>query len=964
MKPRILLVSLGALLAAAACVAALGLGRGMTKARPQGNGATGPADANGRPDETTVPKAGPVEFVPTAEGVHTAWLVAGPFEKPQPEPEKIATPQEGKALSGRLWQLLPWPNTAVDLGEGGGIRYAAGSLVSAEGGERELRIRSRGAVRVWLNGQPAGGSERDAYWGLHNATLTVRLRKGANPLLLECASGLDGRAGFVLSLVEVSKGAELFAAQSAPAPERLALQLRDADPLRLHALLARAIAVSPVDVWLAPDQPPAISLSRTGSAPALNADLELRLTARPNGATETDRKPLVRQVAAADLLAGAGPVALPAPETACLALECAVEIAAPNGGRALSRSSCLFYSKAGLEEESRRLLARSLLTSAADRTAADAGALAHLKGEKALLMLSSPAPGETGARAALDELSAGREALEAAAGKRDPLAGRVGWLERAYRSEADGSAQPYRLYVPKRLADPAERQDREPRIPMIVYLHGWVPDYDKHSWVEEDSMRDFCAIAERFGAILLVPFGRSNTDFASIGEVDVLRAIDETCRLYPVNRDRVSICGYSMGGYGAYLVAAHHPDRFSALAVLSGRPVPYYLEQQGRAGKPRYKLFCLDVDNPLALAPSLLDVPVRIFHNRAEFIPFASALAMRDRLKKAGAAVGLQELGGDHWSGFGALASPETVGWMVAQRRQGRPARLAITTFSPRWGSAYWARIDRIDRWTEAAELDVDDDGRGAVRISARNVREFSLADVPLKTRIEGADAFHVEFLPQAGKETCAVRARLKTAPRPGRWAKSAALPGPMREACNGPFVVAWGSAGSADETADNEMKARRFAAEWRRFAKGEPQTVDEKTLSDDEKTARSMVVFGTPATSALVAEAAKLGALECRIAPDTFEVAGKRIGLTAGRGLVLTRPSPWANRGDRYLVVCAGAFYGENLSENHKLDLIPDFIVFGPGKEGEGEPPAILAGFFDSDWKADPSLVEVFEKP
>lgn len=336
------------------------------------------------------------------------------------------------------------------------------------------------------------------------------------------------------------------------------------------------------------------------------------------------------------------------------------------------------------------------------------------------------------------------------------------------------------------------------------------------------------------------------------------------------------------------------------------------------------------------------------------------------RLKSAGTAVEFTEFRGDHWSGgFVLLTSPDNLQWLAGRRRPDRPRSFTIRTWSPRFGAAWWAAVEEVDRWGLPAELSAEDDGRGTVRLSLRNVRQFRLSGVPRLTRIAGAEGFKLSVSTSASGPgdggALTVRGRLRNAAAPGRWTKGAALSGPMKEACNGPFVVAWGSAGPRARTEANEKGARRFVREWHRFAKGLPRVVDEKDLSAADKEGRSIILFGSPETSALLREAAPT--LECRLTESEFEVAGRKASL-AGRGIVLTRPSPWAPGKDRYLVVCSGLFYGEGLSENHKLDLIPDFVVFGPGTEGEGEPPAVLAGFFDSDWKADPGLVETFEPP
>ncbi len=72
-------------------------------------------------------------------------------------------------------------------------------------------------------------------------------------------------------------------------------------------------------------------------------------------------------------------------------------------------------------------------------------------------------------------------------------------------------------------------------------------------------------------AVWLRPGGRGpGTVFQSYGEVDVLDAIDAATRKYPVDPDRVSLFGFSMGGAGVWYLGSHLPDRFSAIAPLGG----------------------------------------------------------------------------------------------------------------------------------------------------------------------------------------------------------------------------------------------------------------------------------------------------------------------------------------------------------------------------------------------------------
>ena len=924
-----------------------------------------------RPDPPPPPKT-VVEFLPAEGGLHTAWLLAGPFEKPLEAPEKIAgiAATEGEPIivkafgeqeidvqtvEGPGWKLVASDQSEVQLtGEGPGFFYAIATLVSKAGGKRELLVGSYGSSRIWLNGKLLGATEEDYFSGGQSARLDVELSAGENYLILETSPEAD-RAGF---LVFLRKDGET-------APEHVALRLARAGRPRLLALLSKTLRLAGAgdDTWCEPGEELPLKLERVGSAPRLDGDISVKLILRPTGGAETVQE---QKIPVDGLLAGTAGIAVRAPAGNYLELECVAELTSP-GATGLGSSTNRFYSVGNMRSAAADISSRARREAA--RLGPDRTALALLKAEKALLLLAGDYLGASDAAGALEELEAGRAVLNAPEGPgADPLAGGVGWMERAYICPSDGSAQPYRMYVPKILADPARKQSGS--LPLFVFLHGYVESYDKHWWIDETDVQEILPIMEELEGILLVPFGRSNTDFVSIGEVDVLRTIEEVCRLYPVDRDRVYLVGYSMGGYGAYTIGAHFPDRFAAMVVLAGRPIPYYTEQEGPEGHPAYKNYCLNVDTPLILAPNLRHVPVRIFHGtRDGAVPIEGAAAMSRWLQQIGVTVEYTEVDEGHLSAYRVLTEAAPYRWLLEYRRPERPDSIVLRTYSPRFGKSYWANIDSIDRWTSPAQLLAREDGKGQVEVKATNVREFTLSRVAAEEgfKVVGARDYKISA-EQEEPGVWNIRGRLKGAPEPGRWQKTADLSGPMKEACNTPFVVVHAPAPGAPvddgrgPLDDNALKAYRFAEEWRRFAKGSPPVVAEADLSEEDKKTKSIILFCTPSKSALLKDpAVDLGST---LTDTAFVIAGRKAALTAERGLMLTRPNPWCPEKNRYLVVCTGLFYGQETAGNHKLDLAPDFIVFAPGGEGQGEPPAVLAGYFDSDWKAIPRLVEVFPAP
>jgi pimeloyl-ACP methyl ester carboxylesterase len=56
----------------------------------------------------------------------------------------------------------------------------------------------------------------------------------------------------------------------------------------------------------------------------------------------------------------------------------------------------------------------------------------------------------------------------------------------------------------------------------------------------------------------------------------LVRLVDQAVAEYGVPPDHVYMTGHSMGGYGTWVVGAHHADLFAALAVSAGAPTPVY----------------------------------------------------------------------------------------------------------------------------------------------------------------------------------------------------------------------------------------------------------------------------------------------------------------------------------------------------------------------------------------------------
>jgi len=222
------------------------------------------------------------------------------------------------------------------------------------------------------------------------------------------------------------------------------------------------------------------------------------------------------------------------------------------------------------------------------------------------------------------------ENLRAAEGGEDPYRLQSGYLRRAFRSRLDGTLQPYVVRVP-------EDYDPGRSYPLVVYLHGSASteaDITGHSFIS------------RGNVIEVGPFGRGPSNgFASHeAQVDIAEAIEDVLANYPIDRRRIVLTGFSMGGYGVYRTFYETPQTFCAAAVFSGVAV-YRVDG------------AIDFNQEQHLA-AFRDVPIFICHGELDRnLPFDRAQAMAERLRTAGARV---EFCGEPDKGHEA-PGPETI---------------------------------------------------------------------------------------------------------------------------------------------------------------------------------------------------------------------------------------------------------------------------------------------------------------
>lgn len=885
----------------------------------------------------------------------TTWLALGPLPQPLAAPEKLQ-PHWGQKTAGAQWRLKIGAGLVTDFSEelqsadtAGTVYYTSGVLRTEKGGQRRLSLvesGTRGKTRVFLNGVEVISYDPSVLQP-QKLSVFVSLQAGANWLVVETQAYYQ-HAYFVLAVHD----------PAARSPRSVAgdqLELAAAGDLaKLAERFARALELT-TDLHFARAGAQVRFTARLlAGCPRLGEKFNLELLGPAGRIGPAPLEPwnaaALRQqpVSGVYTVGPDDPALIPLRARLTWAKKPAVERTL----RLVNLSGCAREAEEGLQEVARleQRLGRRL-------------PLSRLEWERARLWQEKIASGEVlpGASAAGEvrrTIARARWAMSAEPKSPDPLAGRTGYLLRAYFSEVDESAQPFQVYVPTAYA----RKEKGEKYPLCLFLHGYVPSYDKHCWWEP--LPQMHAVFERRRVLLALPFGRSNTDFLTIGEMDVLQVIEEMKRWYDVDEDRIYVYGYSMGGSGAYTLMAHFPDLFAAGEVLAGR-CDWYLwqkretetPQQFRQRLPAFKRLLIDSDNPLDQVPNFRHLPLEIRHGTLDsLVPIAHARAMRAALAEAGFTAQLQETpGGDHWAGLEVLLSEEPLDFLLRHRRDPSPCRVSLKAYLPRYARAYWVEIERFESFGTPAEVDLEHrDGRLTFH-RLQNVGELFLRGKWDEEALAGGKppGFAVRL------EATGLRLR-----REGLAGEKAPLGrktlsgrcGPVKEAFNTPFLGVYGTT-DPPSAGTIRQNAQRLADDWQAFAKGKPRLISDQELTPEDVRRRNLVLFGAPSQNAYLKQIAE------RL-PVTFDerslVLGERKISLQGRGLVFVCPNP--ENLERYVVVNVGLLYGAHLPINHKWDLVPDLLVFEEACGEDRTNLPVAAAFFDLEWRLSRQLTWFFE--
>ena len=564
----------------------------------------------------------------------------------------------------------------------------------------------------------------------------------------------------------------------------------------------------------------------------------------------------------------------------------------------------------------------------------------------------------------------GDERRAALAGDSQPWTIRRGKVALGYLSKVDGSVQPYGVIIPA-------KYDAGTPIRLDVVLHGSsrpVGMSELRFMARFDDGDEATSAAPDQPFIELHPLGRVENCYRWSGETDVFGAIEDVCRRYNIDRDRIVLRGMSMGASGTWHLGLKHPDRFVALGPYCG-----YVDTH-RFSETPLETFVRVGELPEHLELGLHMLDSIDYAANAGVVPAIACMGEKDVFFQAHVLMGeaMQREGLTMVNlispGTGHVIDPQThaeqmrrIGEFAAAGRR-RPRELRFVTWTLKYNRCHWLEVLELDRHYARAELSARLKGQALEIDEPRNISRFAidiaqLPDVPTSLRVGTTPLPVVQGANVVAKRIVVVR-------RDGQWAiedqpdkaaqtgKRPGLQGPIDDAFTGPFLCVRGTGRpwNAGVQEYAEASLRRFSGEWQHYFRGELPIKDDVAVTDGDVQNRNLILFGDPGSNLWIAKV--LPQLPLAWSRDSLRLAGREFP-SANHVPALIAPNPLPGAGQRYVVLNSGHTFRE--AELAKLNylLFPrwgDWAVLKidpalPMKEA-WEDKVLHAGYFNERWK------------
>ncbi len=516
----------------------------------------------------------------------------------------------------------------------------------------------------------------------------------------------------------------------------------------------------------------------------------------------------------------------------------------------------------------------------------------------------------------------------------------TGLVVRAYASKIDGSIQPYGLVIP-----PSYKVGTKTRLDF--WLHGRSETLTELAFVSgrQKSAGEFTPP----DTIVCHLYGRFCNASKFAGEVDLFEALDHIRKNYTIDDDRICVRGFSMGGASAWHLGAHHAGLWACVAPGAGfAETPVYANMFKDAVKPtEWEQKLWHWYNATDYAANLFNTSVVAYSGEDDPQKAAAdtmARAMKDEGMEMVHVIGPKT--GHKYEPGAKKEVARLVDEKAAKGLDASPKKVRFTTWTLRYNTMKWVRIDGLQKHWERARVEADLDG-DTLKVTTQNVSALTLGTPATRTIIDGQELAGYTFRKAAGKWA----GRGPVAPVGA--VKAPGLQGPIDDAFMDSFVFVTPTGKAANPKLDAwvAVEQPRAVEFWRRIMRGDAPVVKDDSVTDAQMASSNLVLWGDPSSNKILAKIAD----KLPIKWEMKEIkAGGRTFLSDHHVPVLICPNPLNPK--RYVVLNSGFTWQENshLSNSRHVPILPDWAVLDVDKPNtlRMSERVAAAGFFDEGWE------------
>jgi len=560
-----------------------------------------------------------------------------------------------------------------------------------------------------------------------------------------------------------------------------------------------------------------------------------------------------------------------------------------------------------------------------------------------------------------------------------PWQQQTGLVVRGYRSQLDGSAQPYGLVIPATGTIQGSGSLR-----LDVWFHGRGETLSETNFIDQRGKSP--GIYQPAGTIVLHPYGRYSNAFKFAGEVDVLEALEHAKQHYPIDSNRVSVRGFSMGGAACWQFAVLYSDRWFAANPGAGfSETPEFLRFFQKETLHPYwweeKLWhWYDADDS---AINLYHTPTVAYSGEKD-IQKQAADVMESALAKEGISL-VHIIGPDSGHRIHADSQKVIERKMTSLARIGNeiiPKTVHKVTYSLKYNRQYWITIDALTEHWEAARVDAKILGPSSFEITSTGTTGLSFRMDPgfcpfdmtrsVQLTINGEEV--VLPGPQSDRSWKASVHRAGSQWVGGKKAvtglvKKHGLQGPIDDAFMGSFLMVTPTAKPINATIGDWVAREQEHAitHWRQHFRGHARVKQDVEVTEEDIADHHLILWGDYSSNTILRQLIRQLPIEWT--NERVKIGSQR--FDANRHVpVMIYPNPM--NPEKYIVLNSGFTYREYayLNNARQVAMLPDWAIVDVVTKPQPNDsiyrfPGIPvdANFFDEMWRVKPITPMVLQR-